>query len=176
MEHLDYMTKVEFILAHRNNITLEEFEAIDPLKATTDFEGIKELVDRVHTSLVQRLDQDELGMTLSFDDEAGFFILTYVSRGKSIFQVKMTPQSFEKLSADMIRVIKNYNLKRLDDYQAKKALEDGKKEESSGSNEDRGTPSSGMVDGKTEDIRPEGSSVQSENPDQTHGGETQEIV
>lgn len=176
MEHLDYMTKVEFILAHRNNITLEEFEAIDPLKATTDFEGIKELVDRVHNSLTQRLDQDELGMTLSFDDDAGFFILTYVSRGKSIFQVKMTPQSFEKLSADMIRVIKNYNLKRLDDYQAKKALEDGKKENAVGIESNTGTPGSGVVDSKAENIGSEGSSLQSENTDQTHGGEAQEIV
>ena len=96
---------------------------------------------------------DSLGMTLSFDDDYDLFILTYVNEGKSIFQVKMTPQTFEKLTADMIRVIKNYNLHKLEEYQNRKEKTD---ERRTGNGRPVGMGIHGVDDGETKVERLEG--------------------
>jgi hypothetical protein len=53
---------------------------------------------------------DELKLTLQFNEERGVFILNYMSGEQIAFQVCMVPDQFEKLAADMVRTIKNYNL------------------------------------------------------------------
>ena len=62
---------------------------------------------------------ESLKMLLGFDDENHLYVLQWVDGEKSIFQVKMTPQTFEALTADMVRVVKNYNLDQAMQYKEK---------------------------------------------------------
>lgn len=64
-------------------------------------------------------DFNDLRMLLGFDDENHLYVLQWVDGEKSIFQVKMTPQTFEALTADMVRVVKNYNLDQAMQYKEK---------------------------------------------------------
>ena len=68
-----------------------------------------------------------LQMNLSWDDENELFVMSYLEGDRAIFQIKMAPPSFEKLTHDMVKTIKNYNL-----YQAQKYQErlNGEKEQS----------------------------------------------
>jgi len=57
----------------------------------------------------------DLNISTQYDDELNLFVLTFFQcvdkdTNHVIFQVKMLPSSFESMSNDMIRTIKNYNL------------------------------------------------------------------
>lgn len=65
----------------------------------------------------KKIPEDSLGMTLSFDDDYQLFVITYFKKDAALFQVKMTPEGFQKFSNDMIRVVKNYNLHQAQQYQ-----------------------------------------------------------
>lgn len=54
------------------------------------------------------------GMHLTFDEENHLFVISFVEDNKAIFQVKMCPPAFEKMSADIVRTIKNYNLYQIE--------------------------------------------------------------
>jgi hypothetical protein len=60
-----------------------------------------------------------LTMSLKYDDDNNLFILEYCEGFTSILQVRMQPENFEKLTHDMIRTIKNYNLYQAQQYQDK---------------------------------------------------------
>lgn len=59
---------------------------------------------------------DALGIRLQFD-ESGLFVISFVEGEKAMFQVKLTPASFEKLTNDMIKIVKNFNLHQAQQYQ-----------------------------------------------------------
>jgi len=60
----------------------------------------------------------QLSVHLNWDEEHGFFMISYCELNKAVFQVKMTPAAFEKMTSDMVRTVKNYNL-----FQAQKYTE-----------------------------------------------------
>lgn len=60
-----------------------------------------------------------VGIRLNFD-ESGMFLMTFVEGTKALFQIKMNPENFEKLSNDMIRIVKNYNLYQIQKYNESK--------------------------------------------------------
>jgi hypothetical protein len=71
--------------------------------------------------------EPNLGINLTFDEESNYYIISFIEGDRAIFQVKMAPKAFEKLSNDMIRTVKNYNLFQAQQYQ--ESLKNGKKEE-----------------------------------------------
>ena len=119
---------------------------------------------------IAQSDNDSLRMTLAFDDENNLFVMAWLEEKRCIFQVKMTPETFEKLTTDMIRVVKNYNLAQALKYKEEQEKINGKKE-SDGAEE-----KTDMVDSDKENSGVEGSSLQPENIDEVHGGETQTVV
>ncbi len=62
----------------------------------------------------------ELRMTLQYDDENDLFVLSYLNGEHIAFQIKMGPLDFEKLTGDMVRTVKNYNLMKAQQYLEKK--------------------------------------------------------
>ncbi len=60
-----------------------------------------------------------LSMSLTWNDEHGVFVLSYLEGDRALFQVKMTPQAFEKMTSDMVRTVKNYNLHQAQKYMEK---------------------------------------------------------
>ena len=57
--------------------------------------------------------EQPIKMFLNWDDERHMFVMTYQEGDKLLFQVKMCPESFENMTSDMIRTVKNYNLYQL---------------------------------------------------------------
>jgi len=111
---------------------------------------------------------DDLGMTLCFDEENELFILAFVVEGKSIFQVKMTPQTFDKLTSDMVRVVKDYNLEKAKQYLAKKEQQDGNAitDQSEKGEETSGQEAEGQaVQAELLGTEPEGNSEGTQEPD-----------
>jgi hypothetical protein len=115
-------------------------------------------------------DNDSLRMTLGFDDVTNLFVLAWLEEKRCIFQVKMTPETFEKLTTDMIRVVKNYNLAQALKYKEEQEKKNGEKET------ERTETKTDMVDSNEENSGVEGSSLQPENIDQVHGGEAETVV
>jgi hypothetical protein len=58
-----------------------------------------------------------VSMYLSFDEDSSLFLLTFHEGERAVFQVRMTPENFEKFTADMVRTVKNYNLFMAQKYQ-----------------------------------------------------------
>lgn len=71
----------------------------------------------------EKNDQDQgvspLQMNLQFDETCEMFVLSYLEGDKALFQVKMTPGAFEKMTADMVRTVKNYNLFQAEKFKEK---------------------------------------------------------
>lgn len=86
-------------------------------------------------------------MFMDWDDERSMFSMSFKEGDTLLFQAKMTPQSFEALTNDMIKAIKNYNLYELEKYK----VENDKK--------------NSVVDPETNCCGVERSSEQSENSD-----------
>jgi len=88
-------------------------------------------VDHYQSEVIEKgravSEAEALGIKLYFDEDTSSYIMTFVEGAKSIFQVKMAPDAFEKLTNDMIKTVKNYNL-----YQAQKFQEDQKANEKTG--------------------------------------------
>jgi len=61
----------------------------------------------------------DLAMHLNWDDEINMFIISYLQDSKAVFQIRMSPVSFEKMTEDMIRTVKNYNLFQAQKHQEK---------------------------------------------------------
>lgn len=99
----------------------------------------------------KKIPEEALGMNLAFDEDYQMFIITYFKQDQALFQVKMTPEGFEKFTADMVRVVKNYNLHQAQQYQERMKKTD-----------ERRSKVIGMVDGKEEVGGVEGSPVQPE--------------
>ena len=74
--------------------------------------------------------EPNLGINLMFDEESNNYVISFIEGDRAIFQVKMAPKAFEKLSNDMIRTVKNYNLFQAQQYQEN--LKNGQKEDLSG--------------------------------------------
>lgn len=70
------------------------------------------------------MDDKGLQMTLQWDDENDLFVLSYLEGERALFQVKMAPESFEKLTHDMVKTIKNYNLFKAQQYMERKDVEE----------------------------------------------------
>jgi len=68
--------------------------------------------------MIEETPDEGLRMTLQWDEENEMFVMSYLEGTRAIFQVKLAPASFERLTHDMIRTIKNYNL-----YQAQQFME-----------------------------------------------------
>jgi hypothetical protein len=63
---------------------------------------------------------DEIGetkMNLTWEPESNLFSMRFLIDDKVAFQVKMIPETFEKLTHDMVRTVKNYNLIMIEKYQ-----------------------------------------------------------
>ena len=96
-------------------------------------------------------EEPKLGINLMFDEESHMYVISFIEGQKAIFQVKMSTTAFEKLSNDMIRTVKNYNLYQAQQYQEK--MKNGQKEDLSGEalNLGGGLPDSPCADNIRED-------------------------
>jgi len=61
-----------------------------------------------------------LCVNLSYDDEKGMFLISYFDGETALFQVSIAPASFEKMTNDMLRTVKNYNLFMAQQYLERK--------------------------------------------------------
>jgi hypothetical protein len=68
-----------------------------------------------------------MSIQIHWDADEGYFQIKFMEGEQAVFCVQLSPKSFEKLSHDMIRTTKNYNLMQAKQYQ--ESLKDGKKEE-----------------------------------------------
>lgn len=73
---------------------------------------------------------NQLNLNISYDDELDIFILTYstpdLDKEKLVFQVKMPPSSFENMTNDFIKIVKNRNLAKAKEYtESQNLLEKG---------------------------------------------------
>lgn len=95
--------------------------------------------------------EPNLGINVTFDEKSNYYIISFIEGDRAIFQVKMSPMAFEKLSNEMIRTVKNYNLFKAQQYQ--ESLKDGQKEDLSGEalNLGGGLPDSPSSDNIRED-------------------------
>ena len=62
-------------------------------------------------------------MRINYDDKTNLYIMTFVDDRKEdrpIFEIKMPIQDFEKLTADMLKMVKNQNLQQAREYLEKK--------------------------------------------------------
>ena len=57
---------------------------------------------------------------LGYEDQLNMFLITFVQGTNALFQFKMVPENFEKLTADMVKTVKNYNLYEAQKFQEKK--------------------------------------------------------
>src|SRR5579864_8744867 len=58
-----------------------------------------------------------INLTMSWIEEQKMFSMVYKDDEKAVFQILMTPASFEQLAMDMIRTVKNFNLYQAQIYQ-----------------------------------------------------------
>ena len=78
---------------------------------------------------LKSVENKDLRLSLQFDDKNELFVMAFLQGDNILFQVRLAVADFEKLSCDMIRTIKNYNLYKADLY--KQMLEDKKVQEGS---------------------------------------------
>lgn len=75
-----------------------------------------------------------LNLKMSWVEDQKMFSMVYQDGDKAVFQILMTPASFEMLAMDMVRTVKNFNLYQAQKYQEmlKIQKEAAKSEESVG--------------------------------------------
>lgn len=59
---------------------------------------------------------EDLRITISFDQDNDFFIMSFLEVEKIMFGVKLKPSAFQDLSNDMIKIVKNYNMYQLEEF------------------------------------------------------------
>jgi hypothetical protein len=69
-------------------------------------------------------------LEVKWDYEAQVFIFTIKDQEEIYFQMTLYPESFEKLTSDMVKVLKNYNLYRAEQYLSRKEAEQNEIENS----------------------------------------------
>ncbi len=71
-------------------------------------------------------DTHPMSIEIHWLDKESLFVIKFMEGQESIFTVTLNPTNFEKMTNDMIKTIKNYNLWQLNEYKEKqKQLEEG---------------------------------------------------
>lgn len=110
-------------------------------------------IEHYQSEVIDKKNDEEHPMSIRivWDDEIGHFQIKFMEGESAIFTVQMNPKSFEKLSNDMIKTIKNYNLMQAQQYQ--ESLKNGEKEKSECNVNEEGVSDPACADCIREDER-----------------------
>lgn len=57
-----------------------------------------------------------VNMKLTYDEEGCVFLMGFYVEGESVIAIKLSPDNFQNLTADMVKAVKNYNLQQAKEY------------------------------------------------------------
>lgn len=57
-----------------------------------------------------------MGIQIQYDEETNHFIMSFIDDDSLSFRVRMSPENFQSLSNDMIKITKSYNLWQSEEY------------------------------------------------------------